>query len=384
MASGDRRDCLVMAKPAGARCGLRCSYCYYVGNYAPRAPREMDERLLEMYIAQRIESASGPNVHFEWHGGEPTMLGLEYFRRIVRIQKAKALPGKTVSNGLQTNGMLIDGPFADFLARERFSVGLSIDGPESVHDAFRKGAGGRGSHARATRSFRLLNERGVMCNAMCVLHALNAPIPREVYGFFKDLGATYVQFLPLSPRPGQEGAIAAAARPEEVGEFLCEVFDLWTASDLGRVVVQTFDEALRPYCGLPHALCVHREECGDVAVLESDGSFYACDHFVDGEHLIGNLRERSLASLSSDPALLAFGAAKRSSLPPSCLACEHLASCNGGCPKDRFAPAPDGPSNYFCAAYKRFFSHSGPVLALLASHMRAGRRLREFSPPARP
>ena len=145
------------------------------------------------------------------------------------------------------------------------------------------------------------------------------------------------------------------------------------------IVVQTFDEALRPFCGQPHALCVHREECGDVAVLESDGSFYACDHFVDGEHLIGNLRERSLASLSSDPALLAFGAAKRLSLPPSCLACEHLASCNGGCPKDRFVAGPDGPSNYFCAGYKRFFAHSGPALALLASHIKAGRRLRSFS-----
>jgi uncharacterized protein len=383
-----------MAKPAGARCNLHCSYCYYLGTTTPSraaagapsgtaagmSPAEMPSPLLESYIAQRIESASGPNVHFEWHGGEPTLLGPDYFRRITRLQRAHAAEGKTVTNGLQTNGTLIDAPFADFLAREGFSVGLSVDGPADVHDALRPGPGGQPSHERAMRAFRLLRERGVQCNLLCVLHSLNAPWPERVYRFFRDLGGKYLQFLPLAPRPAQDGARAAAASPEAVGDFLCAVFDLWIKEDVGRVVVQAFDEALRPHYGAPHALCVHRETCGDVAVLESDGSFYACDHFVDPAHLIGNLRETSLAALSSDPRLIAFGEAKRTALPPSCLACEFLSACNGGCPKDRFVQGPDGLRSYFCPAYKRFFAHSATALALLAAHMKAGKTLRSFSP----
>jgi uncharacterized protein len=388
------RDCLVMAKPGGPRCNMACDYCYYLAKEEAFSGLgwPMGEDLLESYIAQRIESAPGEAVHFEWHGGEPTLLGLDFFRRITRLQKAANPRGKRVTNGLQTNGLLVDPAWAEFLAAEGFFVGLSIDGPEDLHDLHRRGADGSPTHARAMRAYGLLKAAGVTCSLMCVLHAGNAAEPDRVYSFFKEAGARYLQFLPLvlpqapvgAPAGGAAPARAgAAASPEAVGEFLCRVFDRWIREDVGRVVVQLFDEALRPLYGAPHALCVHRETCGDVAVLERDGSFYACDHFVDPGHRIGNLRETSLAELSSDPRMIAFGQAKRDSLPRKCRECEALASCNGGCPKDRISGAGEGEGglNALCPAYLRFFLHSRPALARLAEHMKAGRSLRSFSLP---
>jgi uncharacterized protein len=203
--------------------------------------------------------------------------------------------------------------------------------------------------------------------------------PDRVYDFFRGLGATYVQFLPLVA-PFEGGVSAQTAQPEAIGDFLCRVFDRWLREDVGRIVIQTFDEALRPIYGIPHALCVHRETCGDVAVLEHDGELYMCDHFVDADHLVGNLRERPLSDLVADPRLARFGSDKRDTLPRICRECDVLSACNGGCPKDRSAVAPDGEPglNYLCSAYKRFFRHSRPGLKRLAAHMKSGRSLRSF------
>ncbi len=439
---GPVRECLVMAKPAGPLCNLRCDYCYYVGKteLLRNVAGAMDAALLERYIAGRFAASPGPVTHFEWHGGEPTLLGLGYFETIVQLQKKHCPPGRKVSNGLQTNGMMINSAWADFLAREGFSVGLSLDGSEGMHDRYRRTPGGEPSHARVLEAFALLAERKVFTNILCVIHAANVGDPDRLYDWFKSIGVTYLQFLPLVARAGAAimtggtppvaGASAGAGRastgtgaasesadsgvttinaggtttkaraapacagetatrvtpetaaPEEIGRFLCRIFDRWIAADVGRLVIQTFDEALRPVHGIPHALCIHRETCGDVAVLERDGSFYACDHFVDPEHLIGSLRERSIADLGSDPAMIAFGEAKRSSLPRYCRECEFLSFCNGGCPKDRFASTPDGEPglNYLCPAYRMFFSHAKPGLERLSAHIRAGRRLREFRP----
>ncbi len=369
-------ECLVMAKPAGPACNMRCEYCYYLGKSAlfPKGPWRMSEDLLERYIRQRLETSPGPTTHFEWHGGEPTVLGLDYFRLIVRLQRAHRPPGRRVTNGIQTNGLLLDDDWVRFLAEEGFSIGLSLDGPADLHDAFRKTASGEPTHARVIAAFRLLKQRGVFCNVLCVLQALNTAEPDRVYDFFRSLGVTHLQFLPLV-------AGDAAAMPEAVGDFLCRVFDRWISADVGRIVIQTFDEALRPVYGIPHSLCIHRETCGNVAVLEHDGSFYACDHFVDADHLLGSLRDVTLSDLAGDPRMLAFGRAKRDTLPRACRKCDVLSSCNGGCPKDRISVAPDGEAglNYLCPAWKKFFRHSRPGLYRLAEHMKMGRPLRSFA-----
>jgi uncharacterized protein len=375
-------ECLVMAKPAGPACNLRCGYCYYLrkASMFPPGPWRMSEDLLERYIAQRLEASPGPVTHFEWHGGEPTLLGLDYFLLVVRLQKKHRPAGRAITNGMQTNGLLIDGEWAAFLGRERFSVGLSLDGPADIHDTWRKTLEGEGSHARVVAAFRLLKGHGVPTNVLCVLHAGSASQADRVYDFFRELGVTHLQFLPLVA-PVDGGVSSATAPAEAVGEFLCRVFDRWIQRDVGRMVIQTFDEALRPIYGIPHALCVHRETCGDVAVLEHDGGFYACDHFVDPAHLIGTLQERSLADMAADARLAEFGRAKKETLPRACRECEVLASCNGGCPKDRLSVAPDGEPglSYLCPAYKMFFTHSRPGLMRLAAHMKEGRALRAFS-----
>jgi uncharacterized protein len=393
------RECLVMAKPAGPRCNMRCAYCYYIGKEAvlPNGPGRLPADMLERFIDQRLQSSREAVVHFEWHGGEPTLLGLDYFRSIVRMQRAHLPPGRTVSNGLQTNGYLLNGAWANFLATENFSVGLSLDGPADQHDAFRRGADGGPTHARVERAYALLKERGVFVNLLCVLHARNAIEPDTVYDYFRGLGATHFQFLPLVAGTARTEVTArtnvtahsdvtvrtdaTAAEPDAIGEFLCRVFDRWICEGVGRVVIQNIDEALRPIYGLPHALCIHRETCGDVAVLERDGAFYACDHFVDADHLIGSLRQRSLVDLAADPRMVDFGNAKRDMMPRVCRECDVLSSCNGGCPKDRAPAAPGeaGGVNRLCAAYQRFFRHCRPELTRLAAHMHAGRPLREFS-----
>lgn len=376
------RECLVMAKPAGPRCNLRCDYCYYVGKteLLRDAAGPMDIALLERYIKERFAASPGPATHFEWHGGEPTLLGLGYFETIVALQKRYCPPGRKVSNGLQTNGMMIDAAWADFLAREGFSVGLSLDGPAEMHDRFRRTADGAATHVRVVEAYELLTKHNVFCNILCVIHAGNVGRPDQLYDYFRSIGVRYLQFLPLVARAGESSVTPETAEPEAIGRFLSRIFDRWIASDVGRIVIQTFDEALRPVHGVPHALCIHRETCGDVAVLERDGSFYACDHFVDAAHRIGSLQDRSLAGLAADPAMLAFGEAKRSTLPRYCRECELLSFCNGGCPKDRFTVTPDGEPglNYLCPAYRMFFAHAKPALERLSAHIRSGRRLRDF------
>jgi len=365
-----------MAKPGGPGCNMRCDYCYYLDkiHLFPASTLRMPETLLEEYIAQRFEASPGPNTHFEWHGGEPTLLGLDYFRKITQLQRKYKPVGRTISNGLQTNGLLINAEWSDFLAREQFSVGLSLDGPKELHDGFRKTADRSSTHSQVVHAFKLLKEHRVFCNVLCVLHSVNTIQPDKLYDFFTNIGVMYLQFLPLV------GCGEASARPSDIGDFLCRIFDRWIREDVGRMVIQIFDEALRPIYGIPHALCIYRETCGDAAVLENDGSFYACDHFVDQEHLIGNIKERRLYELANDPKMAAFGIAKRDTLPRVCRECEVLSFCNGGCPKDRIANAPDGEDglNYLCLAYKAFFLHARTELTRLAAHMKAGKSLRTF------
>jgi uncharacterized protein len=370
---------IVMAKPTGAVCNLDCRYCYYLSRqalYPGGEPCRMSDDLLEEYIVQHFQASPGTTATFAWHGGEPTILGLDYFRKVVALQRAHRPPGQRVINNIQTNGTLLDEAWCRFLATEGFFVGLSLDGPPELHDRYRVTRGGKPTHKQVLGAFRLLQRHRVRCDVLCVVHRDNVESPIAVYRFFKEIGARSLQFLPLvERRPDAPGGVSERTVPAEAfGAFLCAVFDEWVRQDIGRITIQTFDEAVRAACGLEHALCIFRETCGDVPVLEHNGDVYSCDHFVDREHLVGNIRATPLAALLECAAQQEFGRAKRDALPGYCRRCEVLASCNGGCPKDRFIRTPDGEEdlNYLCAGYKRFFTHGRPALEQMAALWRSG------------
>jgi len=368
------REFQVFVKPAGPRCNLACRYCYYVGKKgldAKDEPACMADDILERYIVQHIAACSDPVIPFSWHGGEPTLLGLDYFRQIVVLQQKHCPAHRIVANGIQTNGTLLDDDWCRFLAAERFAIGLSLDGPAWIHDSYRVTKDGRPTHEQALRGYRLLRKHGVPCEILCVVHACNVGHPTEIYRFFKELGVGYLTFLPLVERdPDAPTGVSDRTVPAEAwGTFLCTVFDEWKARDIGRVKVQIFEEAIRPAFGQEHTLCVFRKTCGRVPVIEHNGDFFCCDHFVDAEHYLGNIQSTPLADLLDDPRQKAFGQAKFDTLPRYCRECGVLAMCHGGCPKDRFLRTPEGESglNYLCAGFKRFFTHCQPFVAEVAA-----------------
>ncbi len=380
----------VFVKPAGAICNLECRYCYYLEKerlYPDVGSFRMSEEVLEDYIVQHIEASSGDVIRFSWHGGEPTVLGVDYFKRIVSLQREHGPPGRRVFNAIVTNGTLLDDEWCRFLADEGFAVGLSLDGPRELHDRYRVTKGAKPTHRQVMRGFELLRRYQVPRDILCVVHAGNVGHPQRVYRFFKQIGATYVGFLPLVERrsdlPAGVGEPTVAA--EAFGSFLCTIFDEWVRHDVGRIVVQIFDEAARPIRGLEHSLCIFRETCGDIPVLEHNGDLYSCDHFVDREHLLGNIRRTRLAELLESPAQVRFGEGKRDRLPRYCLECDVRAMCNGGCPKDRFIKTPAGEEglNYLCAGYKKFFAHSRPAFEKLVPLWQAGASAEELMRVAR-
>ena len=363
----------VFAKPAGSVCNLACRYCYYLEKadlYGKGGPFRMADDILEEYIAQHIDASSTPVIRFSWHGGEPTVLGLDYFRKVVALQRKHRPPGRRISNGIQTNGSLLDEEWGRFLAAEGFAVGVSLDGPKELHDLYRVGKRQEPTHERAMAGYELLRRHGIPCDILCVVHAGNVRHPLEVYRFFKEIEANYVGFLPLvESRPDRRGVGDRTAPAEAFGDFLCAIFDEWLSNDIGRVKVQIFEEAIATAFGQDHALCIFRKTCGDIPVVEHNGDFFSCDHFVDAEHLLGNIKETPLVELLESPSQRAFGRAKLDGLPRFCKACEVLTMCNGGCPKDRFLHTPDGEGglNYLCAGYKRFFALCRPFVAELAA-----------------
>lgn len=368
----------VFAKPVGAHCNLDCSYCYYLEKkdlYPHAASARMPEDLLEKYIVQHFQACPIPTVLFSWHGGESTLLGLDYFRKIVALQRRHCPPGREFVNDIQTNGTLLDEQWARFLATEGFSVGLSLDGPAEWHDRCRVSKGGKPTHAQVVAAYQLLRRFGVDCTVLCVVSDANVHRPLEVYRFFKDLGAHYLVFLPLVRRT-QEGGLTSDSVPAEAfGEFLCAVFDEWLRHDVGHVYIQMFEEAVRTAQGEEHTLCVFRRTCGELPVLEHNGDFYSCDHFVDKDHFLGNLREVSLLQVLEGAPQRAFGRAKWDSVPRQCHGCDVLEYCNGGCPKDRMPASPDGVPgvNILCAGYRRFFRHARPAVRRLAGLISSGR-----------
>ncbi|HYA36178.1 MAG TPA: anaerobic sulfatase maturase [Candidatus Binataceae bacterium] len=383
------REFHIMVKPAGAVCNLDCSYCYYLSKadlYPETARFRMPDDLLERYIAQHIEASPKDLIFFEWHGGEPTVSGLDYFRRIVELQRKHRPEGRQILNGVQTNGTTLDDDWCRFFAEERFHVGLSLDGPKELHDRCRPTKGGHGTHSRVVKSFALLKKHRVSCDVLCVVHRWNVRQPTAVYRFFKELGVEFLQFLPIVMRQ-PDGEVTAETVPAEAyGEFLCTIFDEWVKNDIARIAIQNFDEALRPMLGVDHSLCIFRETCGDIAVVEHNGDFYCCDHFVDPEHHLGNILETPLVGMVESPRQIEFGRMKRDSLPRYCRECDVLASCNGGCPKDRFAKTPDGEDglNYLCPGFRRFFRHSRTDLMKIASLRRSGFDVGQIAARMRP
>ncbi len=370
-------DFQVFAKPTGSICNLGCRYCYYLKKehiYPNDESFCMPDIILEEYIVQHIEASAEPVIRFSWHGGEPTVLGLDYFRKIVAIQRKYQPSGQRIVNGMQTNGTLLDEGWCRFLADEGFFVGLSLDGPQETHDRHRLTKGGQPTFDQTIRGYGLLRQHQVSTDILCVVNAHNVRFPTGVYRFFKQIGAKYVSFLPMvEPQQGANGGISPLTVPADAwGDFLCIIFDEWVSQDIGQIKIQIFEEASRTAFGQEHSLCIFRPICGDIPVVEHNGDFYSCDHFVDAEHCLGNIIETPFVELLESPAQRSFGKAKLDSLPRYCRECEVKAMCNGECPKNRFIRTPDGEEalNYLCSGYKRFFSHCKPFVNEVAAEWR--------------
>jgi len=329
----------------------------------------MSDELLEMYICQHIEASAGQTVFFSWHGGEPTLAGLAYFQQIVDIQK-KLLPiGRVAQNGVQTNGTLLDEEWCRFLKKENFVVGVSIDGHEKFHSKNRVRKNGDSSFNDVLRGIQLLKSYDIPFELLCVVNSGNVGFPNEVYRFLKELHPGFITFIPLVERLPETCQVSDnSVNAKAFGAFLCAVFDEWRAGDIGRVKVQIFEEALRTAFGVEHSHCIFRPTCGLVPVIEHNGDFYSCDHYVEPKYRIGNIQEKSLKEMLESDEQLAFGQAKLQSLPKYCQQCEVLPMCNGACPNERFINTPDGEPglNYLCDGYRLFFNHSKPFVDQVA------------------
>jgi uncharacterized protein len=354
----------VFAKPVGPICNLDCHYCYYLKKehlYPKGEPFRMPDDILEDYIIQHIDACPDPVIRFSWHGGEPTVLGLDTFRRIVALQRKHQPSNRHITNGMQTNGTLLDDQWCSFLAQEGFAVGLSLDGPQDIHDRYRVTRDGEPTYEQTMRGYELLRKYRVACDILCVVNSYNVQYPSKVYQSFKKIKATYVSFLPLvESQLDVKGGVSSLTVPAEGwGVFLCTIFDEWLRQDIGQIKVQIFEEAVRTAFRQEHSLCIFRPMCGDIPVIEHNGDFFSCDHFVDAKHCLGNIRETPLVELLESPAQRAFGKAKLDTLPRSCRECAVRAMCNGGCPKNRFLQTPEGEAglNYLCLGYKHFFTH---------------------------
>lgn len=368
------RSFQVFAKPISNACNLACHYCYYLkkeGLYPKGESLRMPLSILERYIVQHIGGCSDPVIQFSWHGGEPTLLGIDYFRKIVSLQRKHQPRHQRIVNGIQTNGTLLDEDWCHFLSEEGFGVGISIDGPQEIHDLYRVTGGQGPTYRDAMRGYELLQKHRIPCDILCVVHNENVRHPLEVYRFFKKIGAQSISFLPLvEPQPQEESGVSPRSVPAEaLGEFLCAIFDEWKRWDIERVRVEMFEEVTRSAFSQEPALCIFRKTCGDVPVVEHNGDFFSCDHFVDRKHRLGNIQETSLVDFLESPVQRAFGEAKWGTLPRFCRSCEVLDMCYGGCPKDRILHTPEGEGglNYLCQGYRGFFKHCKPFLSELSA-----------------
>ena len=363
------REFQVFAKPVGPLCNLRCNYCYYLGKknlYKGKDQYLMPDDILEKYIIQHIEATTETEISFSWHGGEPLMAGIDFFRKVIGYQKKHQPPGSVITNGIQTNGTLINAEWARFLTANGFVVGISIDGPAEFHNWHRKASNYEGTFRRVVIGYELLRKHGLLPEVLCVVNAENVRHPIDVYELFRKLGAEFITFIPLvEPEPFSPNGVSIRSVPSgEFGVFLSAIFDEWVEKDIGRVKIQIFEEAARTAFNQDHSLCIFKTNCGGVPVIEHNGDFYSCDHYVSKEYLVGNIKDHTLAAMLDSSFQAAFGEAKSLTLPRYCLECEVKNMCNGECPKNRFISTPDGEPglNYLCSGYKYFFSHCRPFV----------------------
>jgi len=393
----------LLAKPAGAACNLACEYCFYLSKELlyPGSRFRMPDEVLKVYIKQLLASQPAPEVSVAWQGGEPMLMGMDFFKRSVELVKKYKKPGQHVAYTLQTNGTLLDDEWCGFFKEHNFLIGLSMDGPPEMHNTYRVDKGGQGSFDQVKRGWDLLQKHKVDTNILCTVHAANASHPLEVYRFFRDdLKARFIQFIPiveqLTPEirlraekggelPGrkrplyvQDGALVSerSVESKQYGTFLIDVFEEWVHHDVGTVFVQIFDSALASWCRLPENVCIFQETCGLALVLEHNGDLYSCDHFVEPGYCLGNILETPLIELITSSRQHQFGLDKRDRLPATCRECEVNFACHGECPRNRFLRTPGGDEeglNYLCAGYRLFFHHVDQPMRSMADLLRMGR-----------
>lgn len=378
----------VMAKPTGARCNLSCDYCFFLAkeDLYPGSDFRMSPEVMQAYIEQTASAQRVPHVTLAWQGGEPTLMGLDFFRQARIAEEACVPPGMTVERTIQTNGVLLDDAWAIWLAQNDYLVGLSIDGPREIHDAYRHDKAGNPVFERVFAAARLLQRHGVEFNVMCTVNAANQDKPLEVYRFFRDeLGARYIQFIPIvevatPPTHGAPGTVTErTVGSNAYGTFLNTIFDEWVRHDVGEMFVQTFDGVLAAYVRGYSSLCIFQPTCGEGVALEHNGDVYSCDHFVDPGHLLGNVLETPVGELVRSEQQRAFGRAKQQTLPAQCRQCTYLFACNGECPKNRVLVTSDGEPglNWLCSGLTTFFSHTESRMRQIASILERGGEARE-------
>jgi uncharacterized protein len=392
-----------MIKPVGSACNLDCSYCFYLSKETlPDGPGvgRMSDEVLEQFIRQYIAGATGEEVVFSWQGGEPTLLGLDFFRKVVAIEQKHAKPGQRIENDLQTNGTLITEEWCEFLKEHRFLVGLSIDGPRECHDKYRVTKGGQPTFDKVFNTAKLLTRYGVPFNTLTCINRFNARKPLDVYRFLRrEVGSTYLQFIPIveykgfektaphkwnsdalpkdgepEARPGHPNSIVTdwSVDPDDWGYFLCKVFDEWLSRDVGKVLVNHFETLVSQHLGRGSQLCVYNEFCGKGVAVEHNGEVYSCDHYVYPEYRLGNVSDNQLDKMVFSRTQVKFGYAKNETLPQYCRQCAYLTDCWGECPKNRIIRTPDGEPglNYLCRGFKQYFAHAIPEAERIVAVLR--------------
>lgn len=393
----------ILTKPTGAVCNLDCKYCFFLSKEAlyPGSRFRMTDEVLEAYIQQLFETHRAPEVTVAWQGGEPTLMGLDFFRKSVDLVDKYKHPNQRAVYTMQTNGTRLDDEWGAFLKEHGFLVGLSVDGPQEIHDTYRLDKGGKGTFERVMGGWEVLRRNQVEFNILCTVHAANGDHPVEVYRFFRDeLKAEFVQFIPIIERATpetmrqankgwgktedgqrplytQDGHMVTSRsiKPKQFGSFLVGVFDEWVRKDVASVFVQMFDVALGNWHGQPGGVCVYQETCGLALALEHNGDLYSCDHFVEPDYSLGNIQETPMIDLIVSDQQRKFGQDKRDTLPQYCRECDVRFACHGGCPRNRFIKTPDGEEglNYLCAGYKHFFHHIDQPMRIMSGLLRQNR-----------